>query len=171
MIFCAGNIESFDFARTLGIGLVQSSITLTKIILEEKPEEIIFIGSFGLYKEGKIGDIVEVKQACNIELSSLLNLSYSPLKNSYKEGEILINSSNFITKNEALASALFEQGILGENMEVFSFFEVAKEFQLPAKAYLVATNFCSNSAHEDFLKNHKICMEKLTQYLKDEKII
>lgn len=171
MIFCAGKIESFDFAQACGIGLIESAITLTKIILEQKPKEIIFIGSFGLYKEGKIGDIVEVKQACNVELSSLLTLSYSPLKSSYDEKELLVNSSNFICKNEILASALFEQGMLGENMEVFSFFEVAKEFKLPAKAYLVATNFCKENAHEEFLQNHKKCMEKLTQYLKDEKII
>lgn len=171
MIVCAGAMEQFSFAKSIGIGLVQTAINLTKILIEQKPEEIVFIGSFGLYKDGKIGDIIQTSQACNIEISSLLNCSYSPLLSELAKGEIVINSSNYITTSEVLANTLFQRGVWGENMEVFSVFEVAKKFEIKAKAVLVATNYCNEFAHQDFIKNHKFAMNELIKYLENERII
>ena len=37
MILCAGRNETFDFARPIGVGLIESAINLTKLVLEEKP--------------------------------------------------------------------------------------------------------------------------------------
>ena len=83
MIVCAGSVESFKLAVPIGIGLVESAINLTKILSQNSsnlPSEIIFIGSCGLYKNGKILEIYESKIAVNDEISALLKLSYSPIR-------------------------------------------------------------------------------------------
>ncbi len=36
IILSAGNNEIFDFATSIGVGLIESSINLTKLILEKK---------------------------------------------------------------------------------------------------------------------------------------
>lgn len=59
MIICAGNQEVFEFAQSVGVGLIDSAYGLTKLCLEEKPESLLFIGSAGSYGEYDIFDIVE----------------------------------------------------------------------------------------------------------------
>ncbi len=80
MIICAGRNETFDFAESIGVGLIESAIKLTRLCLFKKPDSLIFVGSAGSYGENKIFDIVESKNAANIELSFLLNDSYTPLE-------------------------------------------------------------------------------------------
>ncbi|MFR8440312.1 MAG: hypothetical protein ACLVCW_00935 [Campylobacter sp.] len=79
MIISAGRNEIFDFALPMGVGLVDMSINLTKFLCENRqslPSEIIFVGSAGLYKEGKILKIYESRSAVNCEISALYELSY-----------------------------------------------------------------------------------------------
>ena len=38
MISCAGDIESFDFATPIGIGVVDSAINLSRICIMNPPE-------------------------------------------------------------------------------------------------------------------------------------
>jgi len=73
MIVCAGNNETFSFASTIGVGLIESAMNLTRICLFDKPDYIIFIGSAGSYGDHKIFDIVESSNASNLELSFLDN--------------------------------------------------------------------------------------------------
>lgn len=172
MIICAGNMESFDFATSIGIGMIQSAINLTRILCKNRIEEIIFIGSCGLYKDGKILEIYETTKAKNLEISSLLDLSYSPLEflNVSRETN-LTNSSNFITTDKSLAYKFSDLGFFMENMEIYSVLEVAKTFNIPAKGILCATNFCDTNAHDDFLKNYRKSKENLEKYLKKIEII
>jgi len=72
MFICAGDIEQFDFATPVGIGLVNSAINLTRICLMNPPEFLVFIGTAGSYGNKKIFDIVESRVASNIENSFLL---------------------------------------------------------------------------------------------------
>jgi purine nucleoside phosphorylase len=48
---------------------------------------------------------------------------------------------------------------------------VAKEFEIPVAGIFIVTNYTNANAHEDFLKNHKEAMEKLTNYLIEKNII
>lgn len=172
MIICAGNMESFDFATSIGIGMIQSAINLTRILCKNRTEEIIFIGSCGLYKNGKILEIYETTKAKNLEISALLDLSYSPLEflNVSRETN-LTNSSNFITTDKNLSYKFSDLGFFMENMEIYSVLEVAKTFNIPAKGILCATNFCDINAHNDFLKNYRKSKENLEKYLKIMEII
>ncbi|MGB0990797.1 MAG: purine-nucleoside phosphorylase, partial [Halarcobacter sp.] len=45
MIICAGRNETFQFAETIGVGLVESAINLTRTCLFNKPDYFLFIGS------------------------------------------------------------------------------------------------------------------------------
>ncbi|NQY95049.1 MAG: purine-nucleoside phosphorylase, partial [Campylobacteraceae bacterium] len=40
MIICAGNNETFKFAKAMGVGLVVSAINMTRQCLFDKPEYI-----------------------------------------------------------------------------------------------------------------------------------
>lgn len=177
MIVCAGRNETFKFAEPIGVGLIESTINLTRLCLLNKPDFILFIGSAGSYGSYKIFDIIESKKAANLELSFLNGDSYTPLDNILEsENEIfrndtIVNSSNYITTNYELAEKYGEYGIGIENMEFFSIIQVAQEFQIPVSGIFIVTNYTNNNAHEDFLRNHKEAMSKLTQYLIEKNLI
>ena len=177
MIVCAGRNETFPFAHPIGVGLIESSINLTRICLFDKPDFLLFIGSAGSYGEYKIFDIVESKRAANVELAFLNADAYTPLdnvlesENKFTRNDTIVNSSNYISTNKELTKKYLEYGIGAENMEYFSVLSVAKEFEIPVAGIFVITNFTDENAHEDFMKNHKTAMEKLTNYLVEKNII
>ena len=177
MIVSAGRNETFPFAQTLGVGLVESAINLTKICLFNRPEYILFIGSAGSYGKYNIFDIIESKNSSNVELSFLENFSYTPIDNAIRidtkltSSEIVVNSSNYISTNKNLSSKFLEFDIDLENMEFFSVLSVAKEFEIPAFGIFVVTNYTNENAHNDFIKNHKEAIKILVKYLKDKNII
>ncbi|UTJ06609.1 purine-nucleoside phosphorylase [Arcobacter roscoffensis] len=177
MIICAGRNEVFPFATPIGVGLVESAINLTRQCLFDKPDYLLFIGSAGSYGEHKVFDILESKRASNIELSFLTNSSYTPLdnvlesENKFARNDTIVNSSNYISTNSELTKNFKEYGIGIENMEYFSVLQVAKQFEIPVAGIFVVTNFTDENAHEDFMKNHKVAMEKLTNYLVEKQII
>ena len=144
-------------------------------ILNALPNEIIFIGSAGLYKDGQIFEIYDSSAAANIEISSLENKSYSPIESEIASvvprGTCKVNSSNFITTDQNLAHELFSRGYFLENMEFFAVLKVAQKFQIPAYGIFVATNFCDKNAHADFIKNHEQAKKELEKYLKQKEII
>ncbi|WP_104722428.1 nucleoside phosphorylase-I family protein [Helicobacter mesocricetorum] len=180
MFYCAGDIETFTFAKPIGVGLIQSSIQLTYSIYRDKPNEIIFIGTCGCYDDSKnILEIFESRSASNIELSFLQQQSYTPLDNfitleenvshetlSKLTPHKIINSSNYISTDTQLTKNLLKLGIAYENMEFFSVLQVAKYFNLPAFGIFCSTNHIHKDAHKEFLANHKIAMRKIESYIK-----
>ncbi len=170
MFVCAGDMESFDFAKPIGIGLINAAINLTRICLEEKPKEIVFIGTAGSYGDLKIGEIVRSDKSSNIEIGYLDKLSYSPLldRNVSRETSkgLLVNSSNFITSNKKTAQKMLKNGYDLENMEFFAVQNVTKNFGISSYGIFYITNYCDENAHKDFVKNHKTALEKLSLYVK-----
>jgi nucleoside phosphorylase len=177
MIVCAGRNETFKFAEPIGVGLVESAINLTRQCLFNKPDILLFVGSAGSYGKHEIFDIIESKRATNLELSFLDNNSYTPLdnvlesENNMTRNDTVVNSSNYISTNFELSKKFNDYGLGIENMEFFSVLQVAREFEIPVAGIFVVTNYTNKNAHEDFLKNHKEAMSKLTQYLVEKKII
>lgn len=177
MIICAGRNETFPFAQAMGVGLIESAINLTRLCLFNKPEYLLFIGSAGSYGNHQIFDIVESKRASNIELGFLTSSAYTPLDNvlesdnKFARNDTIVNSSNYISTNEKLTKEFLDYGVGIENMEFFSVLSVAKEFEIPVAGIFVVTNYTNENAHDDFIKNHKEAMEKLTNYLLDRNII
>ena len=112
MIICAGNNETFKYATPVGVGLIETSINLTRLCLFNKPDYLLFIGSAGSYGEFKVGDIVESKRASNIELAFLSGDAYTPLdnvlesENKFVRNDTIVNSSNYISTNETLSKRL-----------------------------------------------------------------
>lgn len=180
MFICAGRNETFPFAQTIGVGLIESAINLTRYCLFDRPDSLIFIGSAGSYGNYDLLDIVETNSASNIELSYLQQKSYTPLDNVIQNENAtgdatvsrgtskkptIVNSSNYISTDEALGKTFLKLGIGLENMEFFSVLSVAKELEIPAKGIFVVTNHCNQNAHEEFLKNHQKAMLRLMEYL------
>lgn len=165
MIVCAGEIESFAFAETIGIGLVEASTNLTKLILEKNPKNILFIGSVGSYGKLKIGEILSSNTAVNIEIGFFEKLSYTP-QNKYFSGiksnvshetlsNFIVNSSSYITSNKLQAEKFLQNGLHVENMEFFSVLSVAEKFNISAIGLFYVTNYCFENAHDEFMQNYK----------------
>ncbi len=170
MILCAGRNETFDFAKPIGVGLIESATNLTQLILEEKPTFLLFVGTAGSYGRYKIFDIVQSHKASNIELGFLNNLCYTPLIShietipphvSRETNNLspIVNSSNYITIDDSLAEKMLSQNIELENMEFFSILHVAKKFNIPCSGLFVITNYCNKHAHRDFMQNHQKAKE------------
>jgi nucleoside phosphorylase len=177
MIICAGKSEAFSFATTVGIGLIESAMNLTRICMFDKPDYIIFVGSAGSYGNYKIFDIVESSNAANIELSFLENNSYTPIDNVLKcedsklKSDTIVNSSNYVTTNEKLGKEYLEYDIGIENMEFYSIVRIAQEFNIDVKGIFVVTNYTNQNAHKDFISSHREAMDKLVEYLEGKKMI
>ena len=171
MIICAGKTEQFDFAVPVGIGMVEVAMNLTRICMAEKPKFLLFVGTAGSYGEKKVFDIVESKTAANIENSFFTGGSYTPLDNVVSttddvSRETLVNSSNYITTDKSIGKHYLAQNIHLENMEYFAVLKVAQSFGISAGGVFIVTNYCDENAHEDFLKNQKEAMDKLSAYIK-----
>jgi len=177
MIVCAGNNETFSFATSIGVGLIESAINLTRLCLFDKPEYILFIGSAGSYGKYKILDIVESSSASNVELSFLEDHSYTPIDNVLKSEDPrfvnneIVNSSNYITTNKEISKQYQAYGIGCENMEFYSVVKVAQEFEIDVRGIFVITNYTDKNAHQDFVSNHRKAMDKLVDHLADKGII
>ena len=171
MIICAGNNETFNFAQPMGVGLIETSMNLTRLCLFDKPEFLLFVGSAGSYGDAKIFDIVESKTASNIELAFLSNDAYTPLDNvvttnTTNKKDVVVNSSNYISTNESLTKNFLKFGVGIENMEFFAVLKIAQEFNIPAGGVFCITNYTNTDAHEDFLKNHTKAKELLELHVK-----
>ncbi|WP_024954531.1 purine-nucleoside phosphorylase [Sulfurospirillum arcachonense] len=176
MIVCAGRNEVFDFAHPIGVGLIESTMNLTRLALFDKPDFLLFIGSAGSYGKHKIFDIIHSKTAANIELGFLDNKCYTPLKNVISSEENqnvpretlnIVNSSNYITTDNVSSKKFLKLGLELENMEFFALLNVAKEYDIPVAGIFIVTNYCDENAHKDFIKNHSKAKELLTKYMKE----
>ncbi|WP_456383616.1 phosphorylase family protein [Hydrogenimonas sp.] len=183
MIVCAGNIETFPFAHPIGMGLCESAVNLTRLVMMMPPEFLLFVGSAGSYGKYGVFDIVESKAASQIELSYLEKRSYTPLETNLivSEGNVsretfseksigadrpvIVNSSNYITTDFELAKRFDRLGIGLENMEFYAVMQVARSFGIPCGGIFVVTNLCDERAHTDFMKNHDEAMGRLVDYL------
>lgn len=173
MFLCAGKMETFAFAQTIGIGLVECALNLTQLVLQKNPEILIFVGSAGSYDPTlPLLQVFEANGATQIELSLWEKKSYTPLENVLVASDsplngILVNSSNYITTDSNLALQFVERGIAYENMEFFSVLRVAQHFKIPAKGVFCTTNYANADAHEDFLANSKEANARLESYIKE----
>lgn len=136
------------------------------------PAFIFFVGTAGSYGKHKIFDIIESKTASNIENSFFNANAYTPIDNLVStaqeiSNEIIVNSSNYITRDEGLSKHYLANKIELENMEFFAVLNVAKHFNIPAGGAFIVTNYCNGKAHRDFLDNHSEAMKRLTTYIKE----
>jgi purine-nucleoside phosphorylase len=174
MIICAGRSELLRGAVPVGVGLCEVVKNLTQIILEKSPTKLHFIGSAGSYGKFKPFDIVESCRATQVDVSFLLDYTYTPLTHSvYKnvscETNTIVNSSNFITKDKDIAEQFLKMGYDLENMEFYAVIYLANEFGIKAKGTFVVTNYCDENAHEDYMKHHKKA-NKLMERIIEEKM-
>jgi len=175
MIISAGKTEIFEFATPVGVGLIECSMNLTKICSEQRPKELIFVGSAGSYGELNIFELFTSYRATNVEVSALECKAYTPISSStdslskhIPKNSLTVNSSNYITTDEASAKAFLKSGLSAENMEFFSVLSVAKAFGIPSFGAFVVTNYCDKNAHDDYIKNIKIAKEILNSFYEEK---
>ena len=172
MFICAGESETFDFAKPMGIGMVDMAMNLSRYLENEKPPFLMFVGSAGSYGKHNIFDIVQSKTATNIENGFFNAKAYTPIDNMISVAEdvsreTIVNSSNYITTDRSLSKLYLAKGISIENMEFFAVLRVAKEFNIPVAGLFIVTNYCNENAHRDFMTNHKEAIARLTAYVKE----
>ena len=77
----------------------------------------------------------------------------------------IVNCSNYISTDYQLVQKLRKYRIELENMEFFSVLKISQEFTIPVLGIFVITNYCDESAHETFIKNHEEAKVKLMDYV------
>ncbi len=171
MIVCAGRTEIFEFAKPIGVGLIESAYNLSKILKDEKPSTVLFVGSCGSYGKLNIFDSFYCASAFQIEQSFVQGSSYTPIENKILNNvshETIVNSSNYITTNKNVSNKFLELGADGENMEFFSVLWAAREAGVDAKGFFVTTNYCFENAREEYAKNIKVATEMIYDRYKKE---
>jgi len=185
LIVSAGRGEFFDGVLPVGVGLVESTITLSRFLTGRKVKGVIFVGTIGSYGSLQIGEEVISYSATQIEIGALEKKSYSPLQleveNRKIEGElsplipilprrvIKINSSNYITTDWELASLFRKGGVEGESMEFYAILETLHRFNLPGFGYFVVTNYTNSSAHSSYLENLPMARKKIGKFVEELK--
>lgn len=187
MFVCAGNGEDFEFANSIGVGIVESAINLSRICEQQKPKYLIFVGSAGSYDMNMpLLELCISEEAVQIESSFLFDKSYTPISLYTKSPQnvscetfhniksldlksVSVNSSNYITIDSNIAKTFKDKGIVLENMEFFSVLSVGKKFDIPALGIFCVSNYCHSQAHEEFIKNQAAVMQKLSDVV--EKIL
>lgn len=182
MFVCAGNGEDFSFAQSIGVGLIQSAINLTKICQNNAVDDLVFVGSAGSYDLNlPLLSLYCGLESVQIEASLLCSLAYTPIAlketslinvshetiskiQSFNLPQALVNSSNYITTDLKIAQNMQERGILLENMEFFSVLSVAKAFNIPALGVFCVSNYCHLEAHQEFISNRFKVREKLEKF-------
>ena len=173
MIVCAGGNELIEGAIPIGIGLIDPAINLTRLILDEKPKSLIFVGTAGSYGDEDLLSIHESRVASQIELSFIMKKSYTPIDNVVSSTEnvsreTIVNSSNYITTDRTLGAKMIELGIALENMEFFSVMRVAQKLSIPCGGIFCITNYCDEKAHDLFIANHARAKEAIETYIKQK---
>lgn len=181
MFVCAGNGEEFSFAQSVGVGLIQSAINLTKICQNNSVSYLVFVGSAGSYDPNiPLLSLYCGLESVQIEASLFCSSAYTPIALKEKSLEIvshetisqirslnlpqaLINSSNYITTDRSISQKMQERGILLENMEFFSVLSVARAFNIPALGVFCVSNYCHLEAHQEFM-NHRV---RVTEKIED----
>ncbi|BCZ17868.1 Purine nucleoside phosphorylase PunB [Helicobacter sp. NHP19-003] len=179
MFVCAGDTESFSYAKSVGVGLVQSALNLSRLCMLDNPKEIIFIGTAGSYDpKTPILSLFASTKATQIEESFILGHSYTPLDNGVQTKwpqtldlpSVVVNSSHYIHTDTHFSNAMCHAGILLENMEFFAVLRVAQCYNVPCFGVFCVTNYTNEHAHRDFIANHESAKERLGslyQKLKD----
>ncbi|PAF52435.1 purine-nucleoside phosphorylase [Helicobacter sp. 13S00477-4] len=181
MFICAGKTENFNFAKSVGIGLIESAINLSKICSYDFIDSLIFIGTAGSYDtQNKILDIYISTQSTQIEASYTNQQSYTPIDNQIQSEpknvpcetkNLIVNSSNYIHTNTDFSKKMLTAGIMLENMEFFSVMKTAQSFNIECYGIFCITNYCNPNAHQDFLTNHQKAKEKLESFVRKNYIL
>lgn len=156
MILCAGRTEQFSFATPIGVGLIESAYNLSKIISEQKPKQILFVGSCGSYGRLNILDTFFSGSATQIEQSYIYENSYTPIENKIINNvshETIVNSSNYITTEKKSSDMFLKMGIEAENMEFYSIMWAAQRVGIEAKGFFVVTNYCHADGGAEYKNN------------------
>lgn len=87
MIVCAGYGEDFAFAKSIGMGLVESAMRLSLACSRESVDSIVFIGSAGSYdKSVEILSLQLCDNATQLDLGFLQGQAYTPMDNRIQSG-------------------------------------------------------------------------------------
>lgn len=138
MLVCAGRNENLCYATPIGVGLVEASLGLARLLLggAREVKNIIFVGSAGAYsKEILIGDMFFSVEATQIESSFLKGGSYTPIDNVVKMEEldfdtfgVALGKKFFCDKNNAMDNvADMEQKNAKKNVSYETFKTLAQQ--------------------------------------------
>ena len=157
MFICASG-ENFSFAKEIGIGLVDSAMMLSNIILKENPKELIFIGSAGSYDINlPVYDLLLVENSYSDSSFARVqnNSTYDVVPSSKHLNEMILETAKEknqkITVGTAYSTDVFyrqeqtndqikEHHCLACEMESFALFHTAKMLHKQATCILTISD-------------------------------
>lgn len=186
-VFANGDPEGITTGIT-GVGLIDAGIGTTRIIEQQKPEQIIFMGTCGAYPDSMlaIGDVLVADEvmigsgdiACGwmrfpkllpdrLKCNRLLSHAIITRAGGYNESHIHrgdVACTLGITEMDELAESLHEHDEADvENLEAFSVLRAAGD--IPTAVVLGVTNIVGSRGGRDWAKNYKRMMRAVASVL------
>ena len=158
-----------------GVGAIQAAATTARLIAEDRPEAVLFIGSCGHY-DGRlrIGDPIWAREALATSLSELRGEAYRPgveptrwiatLEVPLPGHAVAVPPAITSTREGA---ALLAQVAAVEHLELSGVYAACHAVEVPVGSALVVVNEVGPEAHDQWRNNHVKCSAALIACLQE----
>jgi adenosylhomocysteine nucleosidase len=159
---------NLDFFHYTGVGKINATYNLTKIINKHKPSEIINFGTAGAINN-KLSGLIECTQFCqrDMDVSALMDLKIgqTPFDDIHeiinsKNGYLCGSGDNFVTGEMSLKVDVVD-------MEAYALAKVCKLENINFRCFKFISDNADENANTDWVKNCEKGAELFKQKLKD----
>ena len=159
---------NLDFFHYTGVGKINATYNLTKIINKYKPSQIINFGTAGAINN-KLSGLIECTQFCqrDMDVSALMDLKIgqTPFDDIHeiinsKNGYLCGSGDNFVTGEMSLKVDVVD-------MEAYALAKVCKLENINFRCFKFISDNADENANTDWVKNCEKGAELFKQKLKD----
>lgn len=156
-----------------GVGALAAAATTARLLAEERPERVLFLGTCGTYDDRlAVGDFISASRVTAISLDELEARAYRPSIeiSHWQAGWTLpfqghtVAITPAITQTEA-GARLLAAVATAEHLELAGVFEACRSADIPVAAALVVVNRVGPNAHAEWKANHSEGSRRLMEAL------
>ncbi len=166
-------------AACTGVGAVMAAATTARLIAEERPEAVLFLGSCGHYDDRlKLGDFIWASEVLASSLAELRGEAYRPgiedtrwaatLEGPLPKHTVVVPPA--VTKTRE-GAALFAALGAAEHLELTGVYAACHAARVPVGAALVVVNEVGPDAQAQWKANHAEGSRALIARLRDLKVL
>ena len=149
-------VPDLNFFYFTGVGKINATYHLTKLILEHRPNEVINFGSAGSFHKN-ISGLVECTQFYQRDMDARglmnLKLGQTPFDSI---NEIITSINGFkCGSGDSFVQSKIEMDVDIVDMEAYALAKVCKLQNIPFKCFKFISDYADESAKDDWLENCK----------------
>ena len=153
-----------------GIGKINATRMTTELILEEKPELILNVGTAGCLQKRFLGEVFGIREVLERDMIAepLAPRGTVPMSNQPSIYRSLFGTSRCATGDSFVTTRdrwLIDNHVDLVDMELFAIAKVASHYGIEWKSIKFASDLADGAAHIDWYQNLKISNEKITKMI------